>query len=76
MDFLSALEASDPGPNVHSKISNPAHLPRLCEEQVQNCRSERRHFEFVFPLSTVILWYRQVELLPRIILNSLIQYPG
>ena len=30
------------------KISNLAHLLRLCVEQVQYCRSERRHCEFVF----------------------------
>ena len=54
---------------MHPKMSNLAHLLRLCVEQVQNCRCERRHLEFVLPVSRVLLGCSQLELLPTIILR-------
>ena len=58
-------------------MSDLAHLLRLFEKQVQYCRSERRHFEFVFfTLQGLFLRYRQLELLPKILLDSLRWYLG
>ena len=72
-DSLSALEPSDPGPHVHAKISclALALVLHFCEEQIQYRRSERRHFEFVFPLS--VLRHLQLELRARIALVILFQ---
>ena len=58
-DSLSALTSEN--------FESCPFCPRFCVEQVQYCRSERRHFEIVFPLSRFVPGYRQLELPARII---------